>query len=107
MKRLLLIVALALLAAACASTTPESDPASTTPEISQTGSHAPGSSSSTAPPSRQDTLADTPTGDSGDNEKSPPEGPAAPDFTTVLASGESYTLSEAVKPVYMIFWAEW
>jgi len=36
-----------------------------------------------------------------------PEGPPAPDFTMALASGETFTLSNEQKPVYMIFWAEW
>jgi hypothetical protein len=37
----------------------------------------------------------------------PPEGPPAPDFTLALGEGGSFTLSEAQKPVYMVFWAEW
>lgn len=35
------------------------------------------------------------------------EGPAAPDFSLVLADGSTFTLSEGSKPVYMVFWAEW
>lgn len=33
--------------------------------------------------------------------------PVAPDFTLELNDGGSYTLSEAEKPVYLVFWAEW
>lgn len=33
--------------------------------------------------------------------------PVAPDFTLELSDGGSYTLSEAEKPVYLVFWAEW
>ena len=33
--------------------------------------------------------------------------PQAPDFTLELADGGSFTLSEATRPVYLIFWAEW
>jgi hypothetical protein len=33
--------------------------------------------------------------------------PLAPDFTLELAGGDSYTLSEGAKPVYLVFWAEW
>lgn len=32
---------------------------------------------------------------------------AAPDFTLPLADGTSFTLSEAGRPVYLVFWAEW
>jgi hypothetical protein len=35
------------------------------------------------------------------------EGPVAPDFSLVLADGSTFTLSEASRPVYMVFWAEW
>jgi hypothetical protein len=31
----------------------------------------------------------------------------APDFVLALHAGGSYTLSEAAKPVYLVFWAEW
>jgi hypothetical protein len=33
--------------------------------------------------------------------------PVAPDFTLTLQPEGEFTLSEAGKPVYMIFWAEW
>ena len=36
-----------------------------------------------------------------------PDGEDAPDFTIALGQGGSFTLSEAQKPVYMVFWAEW
>lgn len=37
------------------------------------------------------------------------EGPAAPDFTIALGAdgAESFTLSDGATPVYMVFWAEW
>lgn len=31
----------------------------------------------------------------------------APEFTLDLADGTSFTLSEAGRPVYLVFWAEW
>ncbi|HEX9763596.1 MAG TPA: TlpA disulfide reductase family protein [Acidimicrobiia bacterium] len=31
----------------------------------------------------------------------------APDFSLVLNDGETFTLSEATGPVYLVFWAEW
>ena len=37
------------------------------------------------------------------------DGPAAPDFTLALDADaqETFTLSDAAMPVYMVFWAEW
>ncbi len=43
-----------------------------------------------------------------DNAGATPSGrPLAPDFTLELGDGGSYSLSEADKPVYLVFWAEW
>ena len=36
-----------------------------------------------------------------------PEEPTAPDFTLALEPSGEFVLSQEVKPVYMIFWAEW
>lgn len=33
--------------------------------------------------------------------------PVVPDFTLALGDGSTFTLSEASKPVYLVFWAEW
>ncbi|MFV1970742.1 MAG: hypothetical protein ACC683_07020 [Acidimicrobiia bacterium] len=72
MKRIaLLFVALALIAAAC--------------------------SSSSVEESFEEVATD----------ESRPEGPDAPDFTLALQPSGEFVLSQAVKPVYMIFWAEW
>ena len=34
-------------------------------------------------------------------------GDAAPDFELALGQGGSFRLSDAQKPVYLVFWAEW
>jgi len=39
--------------------------------------------------------------------KAAPEEPPAPDFTLALEPSGEFVLSQEVKPVYMIFWAEW
>jgi thiol-disulfide isomerase/thioredoxin len=36
-----------------------------------------------------------------------PQRELAPDFTLALGEGGSYRLSEAGRPVYLVFWAEW
>lgn len=52
-------------------------------------------------------AATTPETPSEAREASPSGRPFAPDFTLELGDGGSYTLSEAEKPVYLVFWAEW
>ena len=32
---------------------------------------------------------------------------SAPDFTLVLGNGDTFTLSEEQRPVFLLFWAEW
>jgi ABC-type glycerol-3-phosphate transport system substrate-binding protein len=39
--------------------------------------------------------------------KAAPEEAAAPDFTLALEPSGEFVLSQEVKPVYMVFWAEW
>jgi hypothetical protein len=97
MKRLaVVVVVVALGTAACS--TPASQSGTTEPQNTATtgasppGSIEPGSSSSTVAP---------------DAPSVKPDGPLAPDFTLALASGGTFTLSDAAKPVYMVFWAEW
>lgn len=100
MKRLFLILSVfALIASACAGSTVAGDdtPASTTP-------------SSTASEDSTDPISSTSPadGDTAAEEAKPlPEGPAAPDFTLALEPNGEFVLSQEVKPVYMVFWAEW
>ena len=35
------------------------------------------------------------------------DGPAAPLFELALHSGETFSLADEQKPVYLVFWAEW
>jgi hypothetical protein len=113
MKRLILLPALALVAASCASgtdvsadpTTAEPDPPSSTTTAVQPESQATDSTTTSS-------AADTPTTQAPAEQVDPlppPEGRAAPDFTLALGEdgSESFTLSEGTKPVFMIFWAEW
>lgn len=113
MKRLILIPAMALVAASCASGADvSSDP--TTAELD-----APGTTTTASEPESQATdatttslAADTTTTKASGEQVDPlppPEGDAAPDFTLALGEdgSESFTLSEGTKPVFMIFWAEW
>ncbi len=79
MKRIAFLLAIATVAAACSSTV----------EDGGTGADA---SVTTVPGSSGEAKA---------------EGPDAPNFTLALASGDSFTLYDEQKPVYMIFWAEW
>ena len=108
MRRLSLVIALALALSACGGT--ESDTAetaassSTTDAVSSTAapttgqSEAPGASEGTDDPAPAATEA--PAAPSFD-------GPPAPDFELVLSNGETFTVSGEQKPIYMVFWAEW
>ncbi len=75
------VVALALVAASCGSSTDD------------------GSTSSVS------SAADVQTSEG----TSPPTGPVAPDFTLALGEdgASTFTLSQEAQPVYMVFWAEW
>jgi hypothetical protein len=108
-------MALAVLLAACAGTddvgesTTESGATSST--VEDTAEAQPPSSEDSGVTSSTDTA---PAGGSGDSESpattnAPPEGPIAPDFTLALGAdgAETFTLSQEVKPVFMVFWAEW
>lgn len=92
MKRL---VALAVLLAACASPGVQGGVATTAPQTSTSPStSAPASSAPTTAPDRPAPQPDH-------------ERELAPDFELLLADGDTFTLSEAGRPVYLIFWAEW
>lgn len=113
MKRLILLPALALVAASCASgtdvsadsTTAEPDPPSSTTTAVHPETESTGETTTTSP---GDTTTTQTPADAVDPLPSP-EGSAAPDFTLALGEDgtESFTLSEGTKPVFMIFWAEW
>jgi hypothetical protein len=103
MRCTVILLAFGLLAGACASAAPDTPTTGAVLETGSTQSTSPAPTISAPPPSTPDTASGTTVAP----QKPPPEGPEAPDFTTALASGEPYTLSEAVKPVYLIFWAEW
>lgn len=78
MRRILLLVAsLALVAAACSSANVADAPSDTAPSASDGA------------------------------QQDQPDGPLAPDFTLALQPTGEFVLSQEVKPVYMVFWAEW
>lgn len=95
MRRILLItLSLALVLAACTGTT-----------VEDVGVESTRTSSTSAPPTSDanspgDTAATSTT-------VAAPEGPVAPDFTLALEPSGRFVLSQEVKPVYMVFWAEW
>jgi len=54
--------------------------------------------------------ADDPAGSEqpADSEERPAiEGTPAPDFSLAMGDGSTFVMSEAAKPVYLVFWAEW
>ena len=107
MKRVFLILSMfALIASACAgSTVEESFSTVSGDETPASTTSSPAVSEDSVDPTSSTSPAD---GDSAVNEAKPaPEGPAAPDFTLALEPSGEFVLSQEVKPVYMVFWAEW
>ncbi len=103
------ILAFSLLLAACA--TSGSDDTSTS-----AGDSSGSSTSTEAPAAGGDSSTPSDPGDSGSDATSTtegsverPPGPDAPDFTLALGEdgADSFMLSQEVKPVFMVFWAEW
>jgi len=105
MRKPLLLLAIALVAAACGgtgestvdqapATTVASSEVSATPETTVAAEEPAGAAGSEAPAT---TEASAPSHD----------GPAAPDFELDLNDGTTFTLAGEEKPVFMVFWAEW
>ena len=108
MTRLFLILAaFALLVAACSS------PAGDDGSSALAADDVAGSTASSSVPEQPSTDSSVPISSSPDTvtsfpeTKPPPEGPTARDFTLALEPSGEFVLSDEVKPVYMIFWAEW
>jgi hypothetical protein len=104
MKRILIVLAvLAMVATACSSSSVEGTPETSTadavapPETVETATEEPSAGSSVPPSSLPETAT------SASEAKPPP----ARDFTLALEPSGEFVLSQEVKPVFMIFWAEW
>jgi hypothetical protein len=107
MKRLFLVLAaLALVASACAGSTVEES--FSTVAGDETPATTPSSAAVSEDPTDPTSSTSPADGDVAAEEAKPlPEGPTAPDFTLALEPSGEFVLSQEVKPVYMIFWAEW
>jgi hypothetical protein len=101
-----LLVALALIVAACGG----GDAPVAASDTSVVGTEA-------AAPIDQTTVPGEPAGTDGSSESSAspaaerpapdPSREIAPDFTLALGDGSTFVLSEEIRPVFMVFWAEW
>ncbi len=108
MKRLSLILAVfALFAASCTSSTVEGSSVQAESDDGAIESSSSADTTSTDSSTVPSSAEDDDDSDSSSEAKPPPEGPAAPDFTLALEPSGEFVLSQEVKPVYMIFWAEW
>lgn len=97
MRRSILLL---VVVAACGGTTVQDPgPIATVPQTSTTQEPATDPATTDRPTGVEDDTDSTTTTSSGR--------PVAPDFTLELGRGGMYTLSEAEKPVYLVFWAEW
>lgn len=78
------------------------------------GSEAPSAATTLAPESSPTPEASQPsdqtTTAAGSEQQLAPSGvagPSAPNFSLALDDGSTFVLSDAAKPVYIVFWAEW
>ena len=109
MRKALLILVFALVAAACGGTE-----SSETQQAAPSGTEAPavsaapteGSSDSSEPPASSGEAEPSGSATAPSSEPSF-DGPPAPDFELALANGTAFNLAAEQKPVYMVFWAEW
>ena len=95
--RIVLVLLVVAVLASCSAQTGDAPPSSATTEVVTTAPDSPATSSTTAPEGSSTTAP------------ARPDGPTAPDFTVGLGEDRtaSFVLSQEVKPVYMVFWAEW
>ncbi|MGI9611157.1 MAG: hypothetical protein ACR2NL_12765 [Acidimicrobiia bacterium] len=122
MRALAAWVVVGMVAVACGGATTDAAPSSTsTTATTGVSSTVEGAASNSEVPQDQPAADPSTDGDPSDAsnppatsstpapapQEAPIDGPAAPDFSLTLASGEPFSLGEEVKPVYMVFWAEW
>lgn len=94
------LLALALIASACAQPTSESaSTSSTAPTTSTAADTATPTEATSTPPVSGDTSTTRPPAN--------PDRDPAPDFGLTLSDGTEYQLANEVRPVYLVFWAEW
>ena len=101
--RLALAAVLTVVAAACASPDAAPDttsaPVSTTPVPTTSNVVTTDSQTTTQPVTDEDTATTRPPPN--------PDRDLAPDFSLILSDGTEYRLADEVRPVYLVFWAEW
>ena len=104
MRRIVLLIALAVVLAACGGPADAGDEVSAgapaTTAAPEDGSAPAPTSTVGADQPDQEQISSTAEGRSFD-------GPPAPDFELALADGSTFRLSDEHKPVYVVFWAEW
>ena len=102
--RLALAAVLTVVAAACAS--PDAAPDTTSAPVSTT----PVPTTSNVVTTDSQTTTTQPVTDEDTATTRPPPNPdrdLAPDFSLILSDGTEYRLADEVRPVYLVFWAEW
>ncbi|HSJ28299.1 MAG TPA: hypothetical protein VLB67_08810 [Acidimicrobiia bacterium] len=95
--RMCLFVLVGLVAAAC-SGAEDGAPSSTVTPVPPTAT----STTSAAP-----STTSVPTTEATPTTAQNPDRQPAPDFTLELSDGTVYASADEVRPVYMVFWAEW
>lgn len=104
MRKGLLLITFALIAASCGGSDEAAAPSTAVP----VNAESPSDTATTAPAVSTQTEdtdpAESPTVTAATSSF---DGPPAPDFELVLSDGSTFRLSDEQKPVYIVFWAEW
>lgn len=109
-----LAVALTLVTVSCAAPQDQASVVESPVEVAESTAGVADEATTQSPAPDEDPMADG-TGDSepvtaepvSDRPPPDPDRAIAPDFSLELADGTTYALAEEVRPVFMVFWAEW
>lgn len=97
--RLIVVVALVLAACSEPASQPAAPPGTDPPSPTSAPSTTVGETATTSASAGSSTVTTRPAPN--------PDRPLAPEFSLTLSDGIEYRLANEVRPVYLVFWAEW
>jgi len=107
MRKLLLVLAIGLVASACGGSPSSSDSSEATAAPTTAAVERTDPPSSQAPDTEARSASEAPPVSEAPSVSPSFTGPPAPDFDLALANGGTFSLTDEQKPTYVVFWAEW